>query len=81
MAKRWQLQDAKNHFSELVDRALTDGPQTVTRHGEPVVVVVPYAAFRRRAVRGGSLVEFFARSPLRGVELDLTRDEPWDRDL
>jgi prevent-host-death family protein len=81
MAKSWQLQDAKNHFSELVDRALSDGPQTVTRHGEPVVVVIPYSEFRRRSVKRDTLVEFFARSPLRGADLDLSRPEPWDREL
>ena len=36
----WQVQEAKNHFSEVIDRALRDGPQTVTRHGRPVVRVV-----------------------------------------
>lgn len=81
MKTRWQLQDAKNHFSELVDQALTQGPQTVTRHGEPVVVVIPYEEFRRRSVRKGSLVEFFGGSPLKGVKLDLSRDERWDREL
>jgi prevent-host-death family protein len=36
----WQLQEAKQHFSELVRRTLAEGPQTVTRHGEEVVVIV-----------------------------------------
>lgn len=36
----WALQDAKAKFSEVVDRALTEGPQEVTRHGRPAVVVV-----------------------------------------
>lgn len=62
--KRWQLQKAKDHFSELVDEALLKGPQTVTRHGTPVVVVVSIAEFRRRRVPKGSLVDFFRRSPL-----------------
>lgn len=35
----WQLADAKNRFSELVRRALTDGPQRVTRRGDAVVVL------------------------------------------
>jgi prevent-host-death family protein len=37
----WQLQEAKQKFSELARRALEEGPQVVTRHGEEVVVVVP----------------------------------------
>ena len=36
----WQVQEAKNRFSEVIERALRDGPQVVTRHGRPVVQVV-----------------------------------------
>lgn len=36
----WQVQDAKNRFSELIERAREEGPQVVTRHGRPVVQVV-----------------------------------------
>ena len=39
MPARWPLQKAKNEFSRVVERALNEGPQTVTRHGKPVVVV------------------------------------------
>ena len=41
----WKLQDAKARFSEVVDRALHDGPQVVTRHGENTVVIVAYRDF------------------------------------
>lgn len=40
----WQIQQAKNRFSELIDRARSDGPQTVTRHGQPVAEVVALGA-------------------------------------
>ena len=33
--RQWKLQDAKNHFSEVVESAMKDGPQEVTKHGEP----------------------------------------------
>ena len=36
----WQLQDAKNHFSKVVQRARDDGPQTVTLRGERAVIVL-----------------------------------------
>jgi prevent-host-death family protein len=39
----WQLQEAKNRFSEVVDEALHKGPQTVTRHGQEVVVIISAA--------------------------------------
>jgi prevent-host-death family protein len=35
----WQLQEAKAKLSELVRRARTEGPQTITVHGERAVVV------------------------------------------
>ncbi|MCC6831746.1 MAG: type II toxin-antitoxin system Phd/YefM family antitoxin [Thermoleophilia bacterium] len=47
----WQLQDAKQRFSRLVDTARTDGPQVVTRHGREVAVVLSIEDYRR--LRGG----------------------------
>lgn len=45
----WQVQEAKNRFSEVIERALRDGPQVVTRHGRPVVQVVAVDAGGRAA--------------------------------
>lgn len=56
----WQLQDAKQRFSRLVDSARTDGPQVVTRHGREVAVVLSIEDYRRlRGADGGgdSLLE------------------------
>ncbi|HQW21631.1 MAG TPA: type II toxin-antitoxin system prevent-host-death family antitoxin [Rhodocyclaceae bacterium] len=83
MGKTWALQDAKNHFSEVVDRALEDGPQTVTRHGREAVVVVAAAEYKKMTQPTESLVEFMQRSPLYGAEdveferdKSLTREQP-----
>jgi len=43
----WQVQTAKQRFSELVERAVNDGPQIVTKHGRPTVVVLEIGEFRR----------------------------------
>jgi len=40
MRDRWQLQEAKQRFSELIRSVEADGPQVVTRHGEDVAVVI-----------------------------------------
>jgi len=45
----WKLQDAKARFSEVVDRALANGPQVVTRHGTNAVVVISFEQFRATA--------------------------------
>ena len=39
----WQVQEAKARFGEVIDRALSAGPQTVTRHGKAVVKIVAIA--------------------------------------
>lgn len=46
---KWQLQEAKNAFSEVVNRALTEGVQTITRHGKDVVVMLSQEEFRKLA--------------------------------
>jgi antitoxin Phd len=79
MKNTWQLQEAKNQFSLVVENALTHGPQTVTRHGEPAVVVVAAAEFRKAKARKKSIIDLF--EPLRGVELDPTRDKSLPRDV
>jgi prevent-host-death family protein len=43
----WQVQEAKQKFSELLRKARRDGPQFVTRHGEEVAVVIDIEEFRR----------------------------------
>ncbi len=70
----WQLQEAKNKFSEVVEAALNDGPQVITRRGAETAIVLSYADYRRLLLTQKKLSGFFRESPLVGVELDLTRD-------
>jgi prevent-host-death family protein len=65
---KWQLQEAKQRFSEVVRRARSEGPQVVTRHGAEVVVV-----FRRLQ---GQLVDFktFLRKAPDLGQLEIERD-------
>ena len=43
----WPLQDAKNKFSALVNAALAGEPQSVTRRGQPAVVVLAADEYER----------------------------------
>lgn len=43
----WQIQDAKQRFSEMIRAVEHDGPQIITRHGEEVAVVVDIAQYRK----------------------------------
>ena len=47
-SKTWQLQEAKSRFSDLVKTAMTQGAQTVTKHGKPAVVVVSAEEYHPR---------------------------------
>ena len=46
MHSKWALQDAKNRFSELVDTAAREGPQTITRRGKDTAVLLSVDQFR-----------------------------------
>jgi antitoxin Phd len=74
MARTWQLQEAKNRLSEVVEQALRDGPQVITRRGKETAVVLSYADYRRMQAGRKLLSEFFRDSPLVGADLDLSRD-------
>jgi prevent-host-death family protein len=76
---RWQLQDAKNRLSELVRKAREEGPQMITMRGRDAVVVVSAREFGKLSLPRGSLVDFFRKSPLVGVNLDLARSIDTDR--
>jgi antitoxin Phd len=79
---RWQLQEAKNRLSEVVRKASDEGPQVITLRGDDAVVVVAadeYARLTRKS--RGSLVDFFRKSPLGGVALDLTRSRDTGRQV
>ena len=81
MAKSRALHDAKNRFSEVVDRAADDGPQTVTRRGEPVAVVLSVEEYRRLVSRRGrDFVEHLLAIP-KGEDLDIERDRTPPREV
>lgn len=69
----WQLQEAKQRFSEVVREAETNGPQVVTRHGRDVVVVVAAEEFRRLRAARPSFNEFLLSGP-GSDDLDIRRD-------
>jgi prevent-host-death family protein len=69
----WTVAEAKAKFSEVIDKALSEGPQTITRSGHTAVVMVDAEEWRRKTERQGNLAEFFASSPLRGSGLKLRR--------
>ena len=76
MGSTWKLQDAKNRFSEVVDHAVHEGPQTITRRGKQTAVILSIGAFRSMSGAKGDFVRFLRESPLAdsGIELERTPD-------
>jgi len=63
MRSVWALQDAKNMFSAVVNRACEVEPQIVTRRGVPVAVLVSYESYRESAAAGASCVDVLLGGP------------------
>ena len=78
----WQVQTAKQRFSELVERAVNEGPQTVTKHGRETVVVLDIAEYRRLRGEPMNFKEFLLSIP-KGDDLEIERskDPPREIDL
>jgi len=83
MTAHWQVQQAKQCFSEVLRAAAAGEPQIVTRHGQEVAVVLDIAEYRRLRGETLSLLEYLRAEPGTGVALDLgrSRDLPRDVDL
>jgi len=77
----WQLQDAKSKFSMLVEKALHHEPQFVTRHGSDAVVIVAFEDYKRIIKPKTDLVTFLQKSPLAGINLDLSRSKDLPREM
>jgi prevent-host-death family protein len=80
MTDQWQLQDAKNRFSEVVERALSRGAQVITRRGKKVVVVLPYQDYERMNRPSTNLAEFLLKSPFAESDIFVDRDKSLPRD-
>jgi len=71
----WQLQEAKNKLSQVVDDAVREGPQVITRHGVEVAIVISFTDYQKMMASRGKLSDFFRDAPLVGIELELARDK------
>ena len=75
IARRWQVQEAKAQFSELVERAMAGEAQVVTRRGQDAVVVIPYEEYERLQAGSGTAWDLFKSAPrIEEDDLPLTRD-------
>ena len=77
----WQLQDAKSKFSQLVENAMLSNPQFVTKHGNNAVVILSFEDYKKITKPKTDLVAFLRGSPLKEIELDISRNGELPRDI
>ena len=79
--RSWQLQEAKNRLSEVVDEAIRSGAQIITRRGTEVALVVSSKDWARLARRERPLIEMLRRAPRVAGGLDVSRSADTGRDV
>ena len=79
--KSWPLHEAKNRLSEVIDAAVTRGPQAISRRGKDTAVVISVDEYRRLVRPKEGLAAFMRKSPLKGVSLDVERSKDPGRDV
>lgn len=62
----WTVAEAKAKFSEVLEKAKSEGPQKISKHGRTTAVIVAAEEWERKTQRKGTLAEFLMSSPLRG---------------
>ena len=85
MARRtWSMQNAKNRFSEVVEAAQSE-PQTVTKHGKPVVVIITTEEYERlrklEQLRSPSFVELLLAVPRGDLEFGRLAEDAGDTEF
>jgi len=71
----WQIQEAKNKLSELIERSQKEGPQVITKHGKDIAVLISADEYQCIKKRTDNLVEYFMKSPLAGkIEINRNKD-------
>lgn len=77
----WQMQEAKQYFSEMVRMAWKEGPQEITFRGEENAWILSSKDYRKLKKKKDNIVDFFQKSPHRGVNLELERRNELPRDV
>jgi prevent-host-death family protein len=70
----WQIQEAKQRFSEVIRAVTQEGPQIITRHGEEVAVIIDMAEYHRLAHPAVNLTEILLGGPKLDDDIDVFAD-------
>lgn len=80
-ANKWQIQEAKAHFSKLINSLELNGLQKITKQGEEVAVVMSKKEYDKLIRPKTTLIDFFANSPLSEFDIDIERSKDEMRDI
>lgn len=75
----WQLQEAKSKLSLVINLAVSESPQLITRNGKPVAYIVSAEDYERE--HKPSMLEVLQSCPHKDIELDLERIKDYPRDI
>ena len=81
MNRKWQLQEAKNKFSNLVEIAKNEGPQLITENGKDAAVILSIDEYKKLVKPKTNLIEFIRQSPLKGIKIDTSRNKSHSRNF
>ena len=71
----WELQEAESKLGEVVENALQNGPQVITKHGAELAVVLSTADYKKLVREQSPVSKFFRNSPLTDAGVELSRDK------
>jgi prevent-host-death family protein len=77
----WQVQEAKQRFSEVLRAAESGEPQIVTKHGEEVAVLIDIAEYRRLRGESVSFMEYLRVAPSADADFEIERGDDLSRDI
>ncbi|NIM17133.1 MAG: type II toxin-antitoxin system prevent-host-death family antitoxin [Candidatus Aminicenantes bacterium] len=83
MKTTWKFQDARSQFSKVVENALKNGPQYVTRRGAETVVIMSIQEYEALTSNKPTFKEFLLGCPKMDEHFNIERqkDYPGSIDL
>ena len=78
----WQVQEAKTKLSEVIERAQSEGPQTITKHGKARAVILSIDEFEALKQKRPNLIDYLKSGPyFDDVDLERSQDTGQEIDL
>lgn len=77
--RKWQLQEAKSKLSQVINLALKESPQLITRSGKPIAYIVSAESYEKEQEQ--SILETLLSCPHKNIKLDIERSKDLPREI